>query len=62
MRGSDWTVFSRSTPVVVGPTLYAKLSENLSISAAFSTQIAGKSQAAPGRSLDLDNFSGIRPS
>jgi len=43
--------------VFVGPTLYAKLSENLSISAAFSTQIAGKSQAAPGRSLDLDNFS-----
>ncbi|TCR61213.1 hypothetical protein [Bosea sp. BK604] len=43
--------------VFVGPTLYARLSENLSISAAFSTQIAGKSQAAPGRSLDLDNFS-----
>ena len=42
--------------VFVGPTLYAKLSENVSISAAYSAQIAGKSEATPGRRLDLDNF------
>ena len=43
--------------VFVGPTLYAKLSENVSISAAFSTQVGGSSKATPGRRLDLDNFS-----
>ncbi|KRD99881.1 hypothetical protein ASE63_10195 [Bosea sp. Root381] len=39
-----------------GPTFYAQLSENVSLSAAFSTQIAGKSKATPGRTFDLDNF------
>lgn len=42
--------------VFVGPTLYAKLSETVSISAAYSAQMAGKSEATPGRRLDLDNF------
>lgn len=41
----------------LGPTFHAKLSDNLSISAAFSTQIAGRSDEASGRQLDLDNFS-----
>jgi hypothetical protein len=40
----------------VGPTFYAKLSDRFSISAAFSTQIAGRSVEEPGRRLDLDNF------
>ncbi len=43
--------------VFAGPTFYAKLSEKVSISAAFSTQVAGKSKATPGRTFDLDNFS-----
>ena len=41
----------------VGPTFYAKLSEQISISAAFSSQVAGRSVETPGRSLDLDSFS-----
>ena len=43
--------------VFAGPTFYAKLSDAVSISASFSSQIAGKSKATPGRSFDLDNFS-----
>jgi hypothetical protein len=46
----------RGEAVFVGPTLYAKLSEHLAISAAFSTQVAGHAVGVPGR-LDLDNFS-----
>jgi hypothetical protein len=41
----------------VGPTLYAKLNDRLSISATFAAQVAGRSVESPGRSLDLDNFS-----
>ena len=40
----------------VGPTLYAKLSEHLAVSAAYSAQVAGHAVRVPGR-LDLDNFS-----
>ncbi|HEY0570820.1 MAG TPA: hypothetical protein VGD16_04710 [Enterovirga sp.] len=43
--------------VFIGPTFYAKLSEQITISAAFSTQVAGRSVDSPDRSLDLDNFS-----
>src|SRR3954447_8020285 len=46
----------RGEAVFVGPTLYAKLADDLSISAAFSTQVAGHGVGVPGR-LDLDNFS-----
>lgn len=46
----------RGEAVFVGPTLYAKLSDHLAISAAFSTQVAGHAVGVPGR-LDLDNFS-----
>jgi hypothetical protein len=42
--------------VFVGPTLYAKLSDHLSISGAFSTQVSGHAVGVPGR-LDLDDFS-----
>ncbi len=42
--------------VFAGPTLYAKLSDKVSLSAAFSSQIAGKAKASPGRMLDLDDF------
>ncbi|WP_046868664.1 hypothetical protein [Microvirga massiliensis] len=41
----------------LGPTFYTKLTDQLSISAAFSTQIAGRAEDTPGRWLDLDNFS-----
>jgi hypothetical protein len=44
-------------PLFLGPTLYAKLSDRISVSAAFSSQIAGRSQETPGHSLDLANFS-----
>lgn len=46
----------RGEAVFVGPTLFAKLSEKLGITAAFSTQVAGHAVGVPGR-LDLDNFS-----
>ena len=46
----------RGEAVFVGPTLYAKLSEQLGIAATFSTQVAGHSVNTPGR-IDLDNFS-----
>jgi hypothetical protein len=39
----------------VGPTLYAKLGESFSLSAAWSAQVAGRAAGTPGR-LDLDNF------
>ena len=46
----------RGEAVFVGPTLYAKLSDHLALSAVFSTQVAGHAVGVPGR-LDLDNFS-----
>jgi hypothetical protein len=46
----------RGEAVFVGPTLYAKLSERLAVSAAYSAQVAGHAVDVPGR-LDLDNFS-----
>ena len=46
----------RGEAVFVGPTLYAKLTDHLAISAAFSAQVAGHAVGVPGR-LDLENFS-----
>jgi hypothetical protein len=46
----------RGEAVFVGPTLYAKLSERLAVSAAYSAQVAGHAVDVPGR-LDLNNFS-----
>ncbi|WP_188311921.1 DUF6662 family protein [Salinarimonas soli] len=40
-----------------GPTLYAKLGERFTLSAAFSSQVAGRASDSPDRRLDLDNFS-----
>ena len=39
----------------VGPTIYAKLADKVSLQAAFSSQVAGKAADEPGR-LDLENF------
>jgi hypothetical protein len=39
----------------VGPTMYASLSKNLAISAAWGVQVAGRAVDIPG-SLDLKNF------
>jgi len=46
----------RGEAVFVGPTLFAKLTDHLSITAALSTQVSGHAVGVPGR-LDLDNFS-----
>ena len=46
----------RGEAVFVGPTLYAKLNDQLSIAATWSFQVAGHAVGVPGR-LDLDNFS-----
>jgi hypothetical protein len=46
----------RGEAVFVGPTLYAKLADNLKIAATWSFQVAGHAVGVPGR-LDLDNFS-----
>jgi hypothetical protein len=46
----------RGEAVFVGPTFYAKLSDHLSISGAYSVQVAGHAVGVPGR-FDLDNFS-----
>src|SRR4051794_14009635 len=46
----------RGEAVFVGPTLYAKLSEHLAVSAACLAQVSGHTVGVPGR-LDLDNFS-----
>ena len=40
----------------LGPTLFSKVGEHLSISAAWSAQVAGHAVGVPGR-LDLENFS-----
>jgi hypothetical protein len=45
----------RGEAVFVGPTLNAKVTDHLAISAAFSTQVAGHAVGLPGQ-LDLDNF------
>jgi len=41
----------------LGPTLNVKLTEQASLAAAWSSQVAGRSTIDPGRPLDLDNFS-----
>jgi hypothetical protein len=41
----------------LGPTFKATLTEQLSISGTWSVQVAGRSVEAPGRPLDLENFS-----
>jgi len=46
----------RGEAVFVGPTLFAKLTDHLSITAALSTQVSGHAVGVPGQ-LDLDNFS-----
>ena len=46
----------RGEAVFVGPTLYAKLSDHFTISAAYSAQVSGHAVGVP-RQLDLDNFS-----
>src|SRR4051794_27036030 len=46
----------RGEAVFVGPTLYAKLSDHFTISAAYSAQVSGHAVGVPGQ-LDLDNFS-----
>jgi hypothetical protein len=39
----------------IGPTMYASLSKNIAVSAAWSVQVAGHAVDIPG-SLDLKNF------
>ena len=46
----------RGEAVFVGPTLYAKFTYHLALSAAFSTQVTGHAVGV-SRSLDLENFS-----
>jgi hypothetical protein len=46
----------RGEAVFVGPTFYAKLTDHVIITAAFSSQVSGHAVGVPGR-LDLDNFS-----
>src|SRR3712207_7310886 len=46
----------RSTLFPYTTLFRSKLSDRLLISAAFSTQVAGRSVEEPSRALDLDNF------
>jgi hypothetical protein len=50
--GLDWFA---GDALFVGPTMYATLSKNLAVSAAWSVQVAGGAVGSPG-SLDLTNF------
>jgi len=50
--GLDWFA---GDALFVGPTMYAALSKDLAVSAAWSTQVAGGAVGSPG-SLDLINF------
>jgi hypothetical protein len=40
----------------LGPTLYVQLTKKTFVQAAWSSQVAGRSQDEPGRALDLDHF------
>lgn len=42
--------------IYVGPTLLWKLTDKVAFNTTLQPQIAGRSDASPGRSLDLDNF------
>ncbi len=50
--GLDWFA---GDALFVGPTMYATLSKNLAVSAAWNIQVAGGAVGSPG-SLDLTNF------
>ena len=54
MTGSASIPFAGEA-LFVGPTIYASLSKEFAISAAWSLQVAGRAADAPG-SLDLKNF------
>ena len=53
-EGLDFKAFEGHA-LLIGPTLYAKMSEHLSLSAAWDVQVAGKANDEPGH-LDLENF------
>jgi len=52
--GLDFKAFEGHA-LFLGPTLYVKVSDHLSLSAAWNVQVAGKANDEPGP-LDLDNF------
>jgi hypothetical protein len=53
-EGLDFKAFEGHA-LFIGPTLYVKLSDHVSLSAAWNVQVAGKANDEPGH-LDLDNF------
>jgi hypothetical protein len=52
--GLDFKAFEGHA-LFIGPTLYVKVSDHLSLSAAWDVQVAGKANDEPGH-LDLENF------
>jgi hypothetical protein len=53
-EGLDFKAFEGHA-LFIGPTLYLKVSDHLSLSAAWNVQVAGKANDEPGH-LDLENF------
>jgi hypothetical protein len=53
-EGLDFKAFEGHA-LFIGPTLYVKVSDHLSVSAAWDVQVAGKAHDEPGH-LDLENF------
>jgi hypothetical protein len=54
--GSAWLGDNLDNALYAGPTVLWKINEKLALNATFQPQIAGRSTANPGLSLDLDNF------
>ena len=53
---SAWLGGNLGNALYAGPTVLWKTNEKLALNATFQPQIAGRSTANPGLSLDLDNF------
>ena len=53
-EGLDFMAFEGHA-LFIGPTLYVKMSDHMSLSAAWDVQVAGKANDEPGH-LDLENF------
>jgi hypothetical protein len=53
---SAWLGDNLGNALYAGPTILWKINEKLALNATFQPQIAGRSTANPGLSLDLDNF------
>lgn len=53
---SAWLNTNVGNALYLGPTVLWKISEKVALNATFQPQVAGRSSANPGLSLDLDNF------